>query len=563
MRNRYFARTTRWVAAIAAALAIASGGFAQETIEQRLDRLEKANAELQRQVNQQNAAPAPAPGLSYEANTVAAQGMPAAPVTGPSSASGATPKSDFVEVGSNLSLNATWKDGLLFSTPNKDFVAHIGGWAQYDNYWFTEATGLRAAKGGAVAAPLVGPGKGGIGNLEDGDDFRRLRFQFDGTMNEVFEWNWVFALENIQFGTSGLDEFWVGIMKVPVIGNIRAGHIKIAEGLEGDSYSSSKTMTFLEKSSITEAFYQNFGTGLWAFNDINNRIFWAAEAYRQETGSSVDGPAQSGDNFGDGEYAYGGRLAALPIYLNDGRCLVHVGASYFWRKAQNSDTTLPSTLDTPGLEFRARQELRDNNPVGNATGANGTASQALALSNNTRMVDTGFIPADSETVFGLEGLVIYGPLSIMAEWAFATANDCTGTTAKLTGQDLNFNGGYIAATYFLTGENRGYDTRLGRMASNYIAGGPRTPFWLVRGQDGGLDRGIGAWELAGRLSYLDLNDGNVNGGVLIGAAAGVNWYLTNNLKVQFQYQWDRRESLPPGVNPGDVSGFATRVQVNF
>jgi phosphate-selective porin OprO/OprP len=561
LRNRYFARQTRWVAAIVAALAIASGGFAQETIEQRLDRLEKANAELQQKLNQmQNAAPAQAPGLSYEANTVAAQGMPAAPAIGPAKSDAAAPKSDYVEVGSNLNMSASWKDGILFSTPNKDFVAHLGGWSQYDNYWFSQSSGLVAPAGGPIAKGKVGPATGGIGNYQDGDYFRRIRLQFDGTFAEVFEWNWVYAFENDEFSTVGLDEFWVGMTKLPVLGNIRAGHIKICEGLEGDSYSSSRSMTFLEKSTLTEAFYQNFGTGLWMFNDFHNRIFWAAEAYRQEDGSS-------GTNFGDGEYAYGGRLAMLPYYDNDGRCLVHLGASYFWRKAQNSNGNAPFTDTTPSLRFRARPELRDNNPGGNAAN-----SQIVPGADTNRMVDTGAIPAAAASVFGFEALTILGPFSVQAEWAVASMLDCNNSFAaggaatngvNFTGQDFTFQGGYVTLSYFLTGENRGYDTRLGRMASNYIQGGPRTPFWLVRGADGGLDRGLGAWELAVRASYLDLNDGPIQGGMLWGCSAGVNWYLTNNLKVQFDYQWNRRDQLPAGVNPGDITGFATRVQLNF
>ena len=138
MGNTTFARLARWFGGVAAALAMTAGAFGQETIEQRLDRLEKANAELQAQINRQNAAPAaPAPSLSFEANTVAAQGGAPAPAYGPAPSGAAAPKSDFVEVGSNLSMSASWKDGLLFQTPSKDFIAHIGGWSQYDNYWLS------------------------------------------------------------------------------------------------------------------------------------------------------------------------------------------------------------------------------------------------------------------------------------------------------------------------------------------------------------------------------------------------------------------------------------------
>ena len=71
-----------------------------------------------------------------------------------------------------------------------------------------------------------------------------------------------------QFSTSGLDEFWVGDNKLPVIGTIRVGHVKTPMGLEGDMTSSSRCMTFMERSSYSEAIElnQNFGTGLWFGN---------------------------------------------------------------------------------------------------------------------------------------------------------------------------------------------------------------------------------------------------------------------------------------------------------
>jgi phosphate-selective porin OprO and OprP len=563
MGYRAYVRRASWIAGVLAALSIVSGAFAQETVEQRLDRLEKANADLQRQVSQQQqiiqqqAVPPQSSGasLSPAIEPVAAQ-MPQAP----SGAAGGAPVSgpppgqtkDWYEIGSDLRMTASWKDGFLVQTANKDFWTHIGGWLQWDNYAFNQNNGLHTPRSGtAPAAPFAGPNQGGIGELEDGSYFRRLRIQFEGGFSEVFQYNLVFKLEDSEFSQTGLDEFWVGMAKVPVLGYVRVGNVKIAEGLEGDSYSSSKAITFEEKASFTEAFYQNFGDGIWIANNLlDHRAFWAFNAYRQEDGSS-------GINFGDGEYAFGGRIAALPLWSNDGRCFLHLASSYYWRKAQDTNTNAPGDgANTPGVEFRARPEMRDDSP-----GAGG--AQAVPLGNTNRMVDTGVLPASSSGVLGVEAFGNYGPLSIIGEWAWATAFDVNGKTgnAKFTGQDFTFSGGYAQVGYFLTGESRSYDREFGRLGSSYIEGGPRTPFWFTRAADGSWDHGIGAWELAARASYLDLNDGVVNGGTLLGVSAGVHWFLTSNLKVQFDYQWNRRESLPVGVIPGDLNGFATRVQL--
>ena len=47
------------------------------------------------------------------------------------------------QVGSDLSGIVFFKDGefLNFSTPNKDFTMHLGGWVQWDNVWWNQAAG--------------------------------------------------------------------------------------------------------------------------------------------------------------------------------------------------------------------------------------------------------------------------------------------------------------------------------------------------------------------------------------------------------------------------------------
>src|SRR5262249_26407790 len=140
------------------------------------------------------------------------------------------------EVGSDLGMRVRWNplQGVTFETANRDFVTHIGGWMQYDNVWWTQNATSRS------------PGQ--LGDLQDGTFFRRVRIQMDGTAYEVFEWNFIYAPEQQTQGIPNIDEFWVGIKNLPLVGTIRVGHQKIAHGLEGDMISSSRAMTFLERS---------------------------------------------------------------------------------------------------------------------------------------------------------------------------------------------------------------------------------------------------------------------------------------------------------------------------
>ena len=47
-------------------------------------------------------------------------------------------------------------------------------------------------------------------------EFRRVRIQMDGQMWEVIEWNMEYAPERTDQGIPNLDEFWVGVQKLPL-----------------------------------------------------------------------------------------------------------------------------------------------------------------------------------------------------------------------------------------------------------------------------------------------------------------------------------------------------------
>ena len=182
------------------------------------------------------------PAAARRSTTAAGYADPAANAAAPAPAAGATglPPGATV-VGSNLSGIVFFKDGefLNFSTPNKDFTMHLGGWVQWDNVWWNQPA--------AVEQPLRTPRRrqpsrhrfrrcrggmnnGGNGTLQDGDYWRRLRIVQEGTFWETGEYRFNWALENIQYGTAGLDEMWVGQNDIPVIGSVRVGHVKNADG---------------------------------------------------------------------------------------------------------------------------------------------------------------------------------------------------------------------------------------------------------------------------------------------------------------------------------------------
>ena len=471
-------------------------------------------------------------------------------------------------VGSDHRVTAQFEDGsyLWLRTPQNDFNMHIGYWMQWDNVWWNQQASMRIAPGarpGLKQGVASGVAAGGIGNLEDGEFFRRIRPFLEGTLWETYEYRLILAMENLNSTVTGLDEFWVAVNKLPVIGTIRVGHVKDAIGLEGDMTASSRCMTFMERSSYSETIErnENFVTGVWFHNAyLDDRTTYTFTMFKDDVGAST------GAFFGDGQWGWQGRLTALPLWDCDGRTYMHVGLSGGWRNGASNDAVSP--LRT--FQFRARPELRDDTPAGF-----GPAN--IPNANSNRMVDTGVIAARQDYLMGLEFLYVRGPLSVQAEYGWSFLNHAIGVApaglvlnpAIFPPHNYAFEGGYVQLAYTLTGESRAYDKKGGTLNREYFGKrGPFTNAWFVRDEDGHLNWGLGAWEVAARYSYVDLNDGSsktnlIRGGRMSGVTVGLNWYLNNNISWSFDYVVDRRFDVPFGTIPGWVSGFGTRVQLSF
>ena len=319
------------------------------------------------------------------------------------------------KVGSDLRMTARWDywNGFVVETPNKDFTFHVGARFQEDTVAFTQSPALKA------------PPTAGMGDLEDGTFFRRVRINMNGTFWQVFEYNTEFALEQAQDNIVTLDEVFVGMKEIPVLGTVRAGHMRVLQGLEGDLMSSSKSMTFMEKSYETDAFFQNFAPGVMFTNSIlDQHMTYGMMGYRQEFGAIGQ---NDGADFGDGKYAAAGRVTFLPIYQNDGMQLLHLGASANWRKSENVDNGTGNLNDANNfVDLRARPLMRD------AQGAYGTTFDNggnLLPGDNNRMVDTGKLFSSSNSVFATELFYVCGPFSVQSEWAVMVVSDAAPLAA--------------------------------------------------------------------------------------------------------------------------------------
>ena len=159
-----------------------------------------------------------------------------------------------------------------------------------------------------------------------------------------------------------------------------------------------------------------------------------------------------------------------------------------------------------------------------------------------RFADTGPIEADAATVVGLEALWRRGRWTAQAEW-FGNWIDGDGGDP---GQAF-LQGGYASLAAFL-GEGR---STWNRMRGS--VGAPDTAHLL--------DGGSGALEAVARVSWTDLNDGPVQGGRVLDAEAGLNWYLTPTTRVMLHWLGVQADTNGSGELYG--SAILGRIQVQL
>ena len=383
------------------------------------------------------------------------------------------------------------------------------GWKAYwkDGFRFERNDGLFKLKmGGRVQLDVAGitaddamlmeynvDGLRGIGT-----EFRRARLFMEGSFYEhgIFKAQYDFAgNDEVKF-----KDVFIGLRKLPGVGTVRAGHFKEAFSL--DELTSSKYITFMERALPVEAFAPSRNTGI-GFHDavLDERMTWAVGGFR---GDTPDGEArfEQGAN-----YDVTARLTGLPVYANEGRQLVHLGFAY------------SHSFSDDGVRYRSRPEAHLS-PV--------------------RFVDTGVVATQGVDTLGGEFAMVMGPFYAQAELIAALVD------GGRNNPDPNFWGGYGQVSWFLTGENKKYKTSVGV----FDRVKPKNRFSLKEG-------GWGAWELAARYSYLDLNDKGIRGGIQSDTTLGVNWYLYSNLRLMLNWV----HAIENGVGEADI--VESRVSLDF
>ena len=349
------------------------------------------------------------------------------------------------------------------------------------------------------------------------------------------------------------------------------GNHETLNGLE--QMTSSRFLSFVERAAFNEAFINTRRIGLSAgLANSDNSLRLNAGLF---TAHGIDG---SFDNDG---WIGAARASYAPRIGEDSQ--LHLGLSIQHREFQsnNSQGGTSASPNAPSTNQLARYRARPS-----------------VLLSDVRFIDTGSFAAKSDTIFGIEAGGIFQSLHVIAEGQYlkvdahrpgdriASADPLdsfpSGSATAPAG-DPGFWGAFFETGYYLTGETRGY----------------RNGLWdrtkVLRPLSKG---GSGAFQLNGRVDYLDLDSGRLKRGVIndfvtggtstspsavglgrggkqLGLLGNLIWIPEDNLRFYFQYGRSRVTGGPFAAivdpnsdNPIDirnywVDSFVTRASFDF
>jgi phosphate-selective porin OprO/OprP len=362
-------------------------------------------------------------------------------------------------------------------------------------------------------------------------DIRRGNIWIKGNLDK--DWSYQLGydarftrLDTSWVGYAGFEPFWLAI-----------GLIDSPQSLE--VWSGPVNSTFMEYASVIQAFQPPRGIGLYADGSIaKNILSYQAAIYvpnYQTADVLTDGYAYSqgimvqDGGFGTESDPWG---AALRVTLNQENLLglkerTHFGASIRYEGVSSSETINPFVA-TPGMLGKANG-VRNNITVASMTPLEGAVK--------------------SVNVYGLEAAGIWGPFMLQGEYIKNHVNGREGNSSP------SYLGYYGQATYVLTGERRTYDQYTGTVGSvSHI----QNPY--------------GAWEVAFRYGFVDLNDDpdvgyideTLKRGKQTDYTIGLNWYVKDNVRFLGNYTVAQADyAYSTGRGDESIKGMGVRAQVDF
>lgn len=430
--------------------------------------------------------------------------------------------------------NFKWKNGFKLERSDGALKLGFGGRIMVDSAGVWES--------GDLADATLSNGDAFFDSEGTGVEFRRARIFFAGTLYDrlIFKAQYEFAHPGENDNTDFKD-VWLGFKNLGPIDRVQIGHFKEPVFLQ--EWTSSKYLVFMERG-LNSAFFNGRNMGLMAMGNLaEKRAFWQLGGFRQTNDQGF-----VFDDFGNAEWDVTARLVGTPLYGGEGSRVVHLGASYShqWKDRKSSKLRYrerpESHLATRYVDTRVlRPDPRFPRFAGDAD-----------------KFDSLDLAVEGVDLLNAEFATVLGPFSAQAEWtgSWVARPGRSTSSSRRAGKDAFFWGAYGFVSYFLTGEHRHYELGKGRFGRVQ----PKANFDPTRGE-------WGAWEVAARFSYLDLDDRDVKGGRQWDVTAGLNWYLSPNLRFMLNYvHFDLMDRVyEVGLSGVDGSGdiVQSRFQIDF
>lgn len=390
-------------------------------------------------------------------------------------------------------------------TELEEAATHIQDWrfsrdqrglylTSFDGFWAFKLGGRLQLDAGALFPSGDVDGRFGFDGPAARFDARRARLYVRGTAGEHVAWK-----VQYDFAEELFADVYIALRDIGPIDLAHVGHFKEPFSLE--ELVSSNEILFMERG-LPNALVTGRKTGAAALSAfLDNRLTTELGIF----GDTSD-IRQLGDTFsqtGSG-FDLALRVTGLPWRRGPNRFL-HLGFSYLHRVRSDEATRFRSPPESNLAPF---------------------------------LVDTGQFQSNGGNVYGLEAAYANDRFYLQGEWIHTDSKTVDfGRRA--------FHGMYVSAAWFLTDDHRLFQGQKG--------------IWgRVTPKCSALEPGCwGAWEIAARFSRLDLTSGAIRGGVLNDWTLGLNWYLTDTIRVTGNWVLGYLESV------GTTNILQVRAQVAY
>jgi phosphate-selective porin OprO and OprP len=474
------------------------------------------------------------------------------------------PVGPFYRISPPMPVFVSLERGLTIVSTDGDFSFHVGGRLFVDGGFSTD-TAPRFLGTSALAGQ---PASGDYNQV----GIRYARLQVLGSAFRIWDYKFQYDFTGAPNGLviGGLRDAYV-MLRYPDPFSFIAGNFFEPFSLERTE--SSNFRDFIERGLPSDLLAPSRHLGLattvgglapgigvpnWSFR---GGIF--STSLEDGSPSATGAPAAGSSSFlqpvagGSQYWEASGRFTYAPILTEED--LLNVGGSFRYQRPNDATAASDDRVLQPGSTLKTEENILNMNLLGTQPLTCVAASAQIVGENCVKNVEN----------YGFELVASHGPFSVQAEYLGMHYNRDAALIEFLHapgGTSVNFSGYYVYATWYLTGESRAdafrtYPNRYLNPEEFYV---PSTfgQIKILRPFSAG---GPGAWELAARLSEINLNSGgylflqpigvpsNIQGGRETDFTLGLNWYPDPGYKIMAN--WTDVLQLSAPYNRPNINGF--------